>query len=82
MTIDIKTIEAYEHWWKTRPELHVPSPRECYVQQDKVMAVWISAWNACMKHRDEKDHAWKKYTEAIIFDQQRQILNGVQDEDE
>lgn len=82
MTTELKAIDAYDHWWNTRPEPHIPSPRECYIQQDKVMAVWLSAWDACTKYRDAKDYAWKKYTEAIIFDQQVQILNGVQDEDD
>lgn len=43
-------ILAYERWHKTRPAPHISSPKQCYVmQEDRVMAVWLSAWEAARK---------------------------------
>lgn len=54
MTIDMRTIEAFDRWWTTKPEPHISSPQQCYVQQDKVMAIWLSAWDAATKENNEK----------------------------
>lgn len=46
MNTKLQAVEAYSQWWNTRPEPHVPAPRECAMQEDKMMAVWLSAWDA------------------------------------
>lgn len=48
-------IIAFEPWWNTRPEPHISAPKECYVQQDKVMAIWLSAWDAAQKAGSQND---------------------------
>lgn len=47
-------IEAFDSWWNTNPEPHISKPRDCAVRQDKIMAIWISAWNECQKYKGEK----------------------------
>ena len=46
-------IDAFDHWWNTRPEPHIPAPRHCHMkmQQDRMLAIWISAWNAATNNK-------------------------------
>lgn len=54
MTIDIKTIEAFDRWWNTKPEPHIPAPRQCHMkmQQDRMLAIWVSAWDAATNNKN------------------------------
>jgi hypothetical protein len=53
---DIDVIDAFDHWWNSRPEPHIPAPRHCHMkmQQDRMLAIWISAWNAAKQHSEEQ----------------------------
>ncbi len=43
-------IAAYERWYKKRPAPHISAPRNCiHMQEDKVMAIWLSAWAEARK---------------------------------
>lgn len=37
-------VLAYERWHQTRPAPHISSPSQCFMQEDKILAVWLSAW--------------------------------------
>ena len=44
----ISAIDAFDHWWNTKPEPHISSPRHCHVgmQQERMMAIWMVAFEA------------------------------------
>lgn len=43
-------VIAYEKWHRTRPAAHISAPSQCYVMnEDKVLAVWLSAWESARK---------------------------------
>ena len=44
--VNLKAIEALENWWNSKPAEGVRPPKQCFVQEDKVAAIWLSAWKA------------------------------------
>jgi hypothetical protein len=54
---DINLINAFDKWWNTRPEAHISSPKQSHMkmQQDRMLAIWISAWNAAKKESTQND---------------------------
>jgi len=65
MNTKLQAVEAYSQWWNTRPEPHVPAPRECAMQEDKMMAVWLSAWDASSSVVYEKNQYEADYAKAF-----------------
>lgn len=51
----MNAIDAFDKWWGTRPEPHISAPRECHVgmQQERMLAIWLSAWDAAKKDGGE-----------------------------
>jgi hypothetical protein len=56
MNDPVAVIDAFDKWWTTRPEPHISSPKQAHMkmQQDRMLAIWISAWDACEKYKKEQ----------------------------
>ena len=41
-------IDAFDIWWNTKPEPHISAPGHCHVgmQQERMMAIWMVAFEA------------------------------------
>ena len=57
--IDINTVHAFDKWWTTRPEPHISSPKQSHMkmQQERMLAIWISAWSAAKQHSAQEKAA-------------------------
>lgn len=88
---DIDVIDAFDHWWNTKPESHIPAPRHCHMkmQQDRMLAIWISAWNAATNNKaptkeitdEEIKELWKQFEndETPVRSFARAILRKAQE---
>jgi hypothetical protein len=56
MNDPVAVIDAFDKWWTTRPEPHISSPKQAHMkmQQDRMLAIWLSAWDACEKYKKEQ----------------------------
>jgi hypothetical protein len=56
MNDPVAVIDAFDKWWTTRPEPHISSPKQSHMkmQQDRMLAIWLSAWDACEKYKAEQ----------------------------
>jgi hypothetical protein len=52
MNDPVAVIDAFDKWWTTRPEPHISSPKQSHMkmQQDRMLAIWLSAWDAAKAH--------------------------------
>jgi hypothetical protein len=52
MSHQVDVIDAFDKWWNTRPEPHISSPKQAHMkmQQDRMLAIWLSAWDAAKAH--------------------------------
>ena len=55
-TNQLRAIQELENWWNTQPAEGVRPPKQCFIQEDKVAAIWLSAWEACQKTLSEGNH--------------------------
>jgi len=42
--------DSLDHWLNTKPAEHISSPKQCFMQEDKIAAVWMSAWRYAAAH--------------------------------
>lgn len=55
----LRAVQELENWWNTQPVDGVRPPKQCFIQEDKVAAIWLSAWEACQKTLIERNnHAY------------------------
>jgi hypothetical protein len=69
MTKPVSAIDAFDKWWNTRPEPHIASPKESHMkmQQDRMLAIWLSAWDAATKHPADltDEEIWKLWQQHL-----------------
>lgn len=50
---DLQAVDAFEAWWKTKPEPHIRPPRLCSLVENDAATIWLTAWRAAEQHRKE-----------------------------